>query len=370
MNDVKILYVDDEKENLNSFKAGFRRNYQVSTALSAEEAIEVLSREAIHVIISDQRMPKTSGVELFKQIKDLYPDPVRILLTGYSDINILADAVNQGHIFRYLTKPWSELELETCISNAYDYYLAKTELKTKIGELQKANDNLNRFIYSISHELRAPVASALGIINLTKLEGLFETKSSCSEYWHMMEECCIRLDRNLSSMLHYYKANRQMITTEEIDFKSLVEKLISLHKTALQVSNEIRVTINVAQPVKFVGDAFRIEIILSNFISNALKYQNPEENNKTVAIAVTVNEEQAIIRIRDNGVGILPEDKKNIFEQFYRNNNQQGIGLGLFIANEALSKLSGTILLESEINKGSTFTINIPNQYKKETLSM
>lgn len=366
MEEINVLYVDDELVNLNSFKANFRRNYNIYTAQSAQKSLEILETEPIHIVISDQRMPGTSGVELFKLVKEQYPDPVRVLLTGYSDINILAEAINEGHIFRYLTKPWSHLELDTCIKNAFDFYNAKTSLKQKVNELQKLNDDLNRFIYSISHELRAPIASALGAINLAKLEGMFEEGSDFAEYGQMIEDCIHKLDHSLSSMLQYYKNSRYKIDLNEIQFLPTIEKLITLFKTAHGVGYEIDFKINVAQPGAFVGDAFRIEIILGNLISNAIKYQNPDEKNKLIEITASITDEEAHIQVRDNGLGISPEEKDAIFDQFYRSGYHQGAGLGLFIAKEALSKLNGSIFLESEPKKGSIFTIQFPNQLNKQ----
>jgi two-component system response regulator PhcR len=102
------------------FKAGFRRQYEIYTAISAAEGLKILQNVAVHVIIADQKMPQTTGVEFFKSITKTHPDPVRILLTGYTDIEALADAINHGDIYRYITKPWNDLELHNSIKNAYD----------------------------------------------------------------------------------------------------------------------------------------------------------------------------------------------------------------------------------------------------------
>src|SRR3989442_955763 len=121
---IKIIYVDDEQNNLNSFKAAFRRDYEIHTALSANEA-EVLLNEHVdvHLIIADQRMPGCTGVEFFSSIIKKHPDPRRILLTGYSDVESLIGAINNGHIYRYVAKPWNELELRNTIQNAFEVYM-------------------------------------------------------------------------------------------------------------------------------------------------------------------------------------------------------------------------------------------------------
>src|SRR5580698_2441817 len=121
-NKVTILYVDDELNNLVSFKAVFRVKYNILTAISAEEAKKILRANVIQIIITDQRMPQITGVEFLESILEEFPDPIRILLTGYADMNAVIDAINKGKIFHYLTKPWNETELELAISRAFEVY--------------------------------------------------------------------------------------------------------------------------------------------------------------------------------------------------------------------------------------------------------
>lgn len=133
---INVLYVDDEVNNLVSFKATFRIKYNVTTAVSGEEARRILDSKPIEIIITDQRMPNMTGVEFLQSIIEQYPDPMRILLTGYADLNAVIDAVNKGKIFHYLTKPWNEEELDMTIKRAYDVYrlrMDEKELTEKLG---------------------------------------------------------------------------------------------------------------------------------------------------------------------------------------------------------------------------------------------
>lgn len=352
---VRVLYIDDEENNLQAFRASFRRQYEIYTALSAAEGLLILQNVDVHVVIADQKMPNTTGVEFFKSIVETHPDPIRILLTGYTDIEALADAINHGDIYRYITKPWNDLELHNSIKNAYDAYKAKIDLRNKMTELEKTNDELNRFIYSISHELRAPLVSVIGIINLVKMEDLYH---SSGEYWSLIETCSNKLDYYIQKTLQYYKNTKDIPDHSEIDFKQLVGELIDLH-TYSDKDTGFNVTIH--QNVKFVGDAFRIEVILSNLISNAIKYQKSNEQNKTVNIEIDVTDHQANININDNGMGILKEHLEKIFTQFFKSKMHHGSGLGLFIVKEALNKINGTINVSSNIEDGTTFKITIPN---------
>jgi len=139
---INILYVDDEKNNLISFKAVFRIKYQIFTAISGPEAIEILDQNKIHIIITDQRMPEMTGVEFLERILDKHPEPMRILLTGYADMNAVIDAVNKGKIFHYLTKPWNEDELEMTIQRALAIYKQREEEKIMQEKLSISNDQL------------------------------------------------------------------------------------------------------------------------------------------------------------------------------------------------------------------------------------
>lgn len=362
MGPIKILYIDDEEHNLESFKASFRRQYEIFTAISGAEAKNILDQTNIHIIICDQRMPEMTGVEFFKSIKNSHPDPMRVLLTGYTDIDALAEAVNEGHIYRYLTKPWNELELNNCIINAYSSYRSRVSLKEKVAELQKTNDELNRFIYSISHELRAPLASALGVIQLVKLENLIDPQSHLGEYWNLMEGCCDKLDYNINKTLQYYKNHRHQTVNEKIDFKALADQLISLHKQANNVTDQITFSIKVNQAVEFWGDSFRIEIILGNLISNAILFQKPATSDKRISVSIKVSQLEAQITVADNGMGIFKEHLPKLFTQFFKGKHEKGSGLGLFIVKEALDKIEGTINVKSDIDEGSIFTIRIPNR--------
>ncbi len=146
-NKINVLYIDDEAHNLTSFKATFRRNFNITTTESAEEGHAILAEGKIHVILSDQRMPKITGIEFFESIKDLFPDPIRILMTGYTDINAVIDAINRGQVYKYLTKPWNEDDVKIYIEKAYEVYRLRKEnleLTDKLIDVNKKLEFLAR----------------------------------------------------------------------------------------------------------------------------------------------------------------------------------------------------------------------------------
>lgn len=139
---ITVLYVDDEENNLVSFKATFRFKYKVLTAISGTEGIEIVKKNHVDIIVTDQRMPGMTGVQFLEEIIKINPEPMRILLTGYTDMAAVIDAVNKGKIFHYLNKPWSEEELDETINRAYDIYSERKDLLDTYSKLEVSNEQL------------------------------------------------------------------------------------------------------------------------------------------------------------------------------------------------------------------------------------
>ncbi len=150
-----VLYVDDEPHNLTTFRAAFRRQFQIVTALGAREGMDILAKQPVQLVISDQRMPEITGVQFLEQVAEQYPDIIRVILTGFSDLEALISAINRVGIFRYLTKPWHEPDLMLTMENARQLWQLRvknkillTELNTKISEQQKVLELFRRYVPS------------------------------------------------------------------------------------------------------------------------------------------------------------------------------------------------------------------------------
>ena len=159
---IKILYLDDEENNLIAFKALFRREYDVFTTTSAREAVEYLNQNEVPVILSDQKMPDISGVEFFEMILPDFPRSVRILVTGYADIEAVVNAINKGEIYRYVSKPWDEHDLRICIKNAIEKYQSNSgssSLLPAIWSLIDADPSLKNM-------LTKPSLASLAVISV------------------------------------------------------------------------------------------------------------------------------------------------------------------------------------------------------------
>ena len=137
-----ILYIDDEENNLISFKSTFRRDYHIHVASSGEEGLELMEKNNIQLVITDQRMPDMTGIEFLEQIVPLHPDCMRMIMTGYSDMEAVIQAINKGNIYRYVPKPWNREDLKITIDSALEVYNLKSQNKHLIDGLKEANQNL------------------------------------------------------------------------------------------------------------------------------------------------------------------------------------------------------------------------------------
>jgi len=357
---IKILYIDDEADNLTGFKATLRLDYHIFTAVNIPDALTHLAKHPdIRIIFCDQRMPVTTGVEFFEEIRGAHPLPVRILLTAYSDIESVIDAINRGNIFRFVKKPWAPVEIISAIEEANKFYLANSMLSVRNDELQKAYSELDKFAYSVSHDIRGPLSGILGAINVAReMYDIAEMK----EMLFLMEKSLKKLDTYILSMHDYYSLQRGELLISDIDFNKLVGEFKDIYKIYANTANiDFKVDVNQREP--FRSDVTALKLILNNLLSNAFKYQDKSNNAKSVELVIEVYKGTANIQVKDTGVGILGNHIGEIFNLFYRASSQEaGSGFGLYNVKSALLKLNGQIEVNSVLNKGTTFKVSIPTK--------
>lgn len=357
---IKILYVDDEINNLTGFKASFRMSYNIMIAVNAVDAMEHLnSHPDIRVIFCDQRMPGKTGVQFFEEIRSRYPKPIRILLTGYADIDSVIDSINLGNVFRYVKKPWKDADILTAINEANKFYISNSLLAVKNEELQKAYNELDKFSYSLTHDMRGPLLSILGAVEAAQhMDDITEIRKMLL----MMEDSVKNLDDFIQSVHHYYNLNRGELEIKEIDFNAIIQEQINIFNFTYLVS-DVQFNTAIEQKETFRGDEISIKLILNNLLSNAFKFQKRDNKEKLVDLKIQVENGKAVIEISDNGVGIDQNYIGDIFNMFFRANSQEvGSGFGLYNVKAAVTKLNGKITVNSEINKGTSFKVIIQNK--------
>jgi len=234
---------------------------------------------------------------------------------------------------------------------------AERRLKDNYEELQKVNRELDRFVYSTSHDLRAPLVSIAGLINITRIE---ENEELRQKYLKLMETSIQKLDEFIKDIIGYSRNSRLELKCEPVNFSLLFERSIDSLKPK-DGSCTIKTSIDIDSKGVFYSDLFRLNTICNNLLSNAFRYFDPQKGESFIEIKVVQDEQRARISIRDNGIGIEEKYQDKIFQMFFRATTQsQGSGIGLYIVKEAIEKLGGTIAVISTFQEGTEFVLEIP----------
>ena len=228
------------------------------------------------------------------------------------------------------------------------------DLNDKNIHLEKVNNELDSFVYSVSHDLRAPLMSILGLINLSKAEDSVKEHKS---YLSMMEEMINKLDRFIHEVIDYTKNIKSDVIVKEIDIEKEIKEIIDDLKFSDGWDQiDFQVNVNLSKPI--VADISRLSTILNNLITNSIKYYNPSVDKSFVKIEVNCEDNKRVLVISDNGLGIEEQYHDRIFDMFFRGTElSTGSGLGLYIVNEMVNKINGKLEFESKPNVGTKFTI-------------
>ena len=238
-----------------------------------------------------------------------------------------------------------------------------TQSKNSYIELEKVNYELDRFTYHASHDLRSPLRSLEGLIKAAREQDGLEEIRTCLL---MMEKSTVKLDNLINDLLTLAKSKKSEAKISSINFYRELQDCLSDY-TAQSTAKGIKINNNVIQSSPFFSDAVRLRIILNNLISNAIKYHRIDQTNPTILINISATPDKVILTVEDNGKGIAEKHIHKIFDMFYRaDSHSEGTGLGLYLVKITVEKLAGTIFIDSEVNKGTTFKIEIPNMEIQE----
>jgi signal transduction histidine kinase len=258
-------------------------------------------------------------------------------------------------LWAYQFKKYGERHIEQAYEVAR---LSEAELQK--DALIKANSELDKFVYSVSHDLRAPLSSMKGVIEISEEE----TRDPLMlEHFGLLKGSIKKLDEFIQDILEYSRNSRMEIKKQEINFKEMLDEITNDLKH-MSSNNERQVSINyeINNQQPFISDKGRVSILLNNLISNAIRYQNPETDKPCVDVEINMTDTKTGIVVKDNGIGISNENQQKIFDMFYRvSENSIGSGLGLYLVKEIVDKLEGKIEIESELGKGTAFSVEIPN---------
>jgi two-component system sensor histidine kinase/response regulator len=359
-----ILVVDDEKDIIDSIERQFRKKYKVLKTTSGIEALKIIQKEKIHLILSDQRMPEMTGVQLFERAQKIQEDAIRILLTGYSDVESVIAAINNGQIYRYITKPWDPTDLDVIVKRALDAYDLKSELKEKNIELEKAYKELktldqakSHFMILIGHELKTPLTTINSFLDLLKEETL---SADSQKYVQRISQGSDRLKEIVFDVLDLLGAETgQMKVKKE---SNSVTALLS------QVSGEFsdlidKKNLKISKPEKTHKAYFDPQIItkvLRKIIHNGIKFSS---DDATLKIQASEKDGTLEISVTNAGPTLSKSTIEHILKPFNIDedimNHSQGMGLGLSLTQSLLKRHGSELHIESE-SKMTKVRFNLP----------
>ncbi|MCC6420163.1 MAG: hybrid sensor histidine kinase/response regulator [Gemmataceae bacterium] len=379
-----LLVVDDEPDLVHSVQDLLRFDYRVLGATRAAEGLKIMERESVQIVMSDQRMPEMTGVEFLGRLRQNYPSVVRLLFTAYADIKAVIDAINQGHVYRYITKPWEPQELQAVLRQAAEHYdlleerrRLLDELKEKNRQLERANDELREanelkkgFIKVASHELRTPLTIVMGLSDLArKTPGLPDPLGHWLERIHVGS---VRLNERVELMT-------KLLLTNSFD-RPLRRKAVALADLVRRAADDVatfvqqrRQRLEVEAPADLGTVAVeedKLRDCVFQLLINAVKF-TPDGGVIRVS-ARRLADGGTEVSVADTGVGVDAASLPRLFDPFFtrfdvsRHSSgvyefeRRGLGLGLAVVKAFVEMHGGRVHAESELGKGTTIAIALP----------
>jgi signal transduction histidine kinase len=365
---LKILMLEDVQDDVGLIERTLRKegmDFSSKRVDSQEEFTRCLEYYQPDVILSDHALPQFNSLEALRICRKEAINVPFILVTGTVSEEFAVSCLKQG-ADDYVLKS-NMVRLPSAIQNAlkqrhHEVKRKKAErtLRKQNEELVKINKELDSFVYSVSHNLRAPLMSVLGLINLVQLENK-DGDQTMNDYFEMMQQSIHKLDETLKEILDYSRNARSALTITEVDTEKMVGESFDRMKY-MEGSDNISKSIKLGRRAAFYTDAYRLSVIINNLVSNAIKYRDVHKDHNKLEVTADVTETDLILSFRDNGIGIENEYLPKIFEMFFRaTERSEGAGLGLYIVRETVDKLHGKISVESRIGEGTIFTVTLPN---------
>jgi signal transduction histidine kinase len=376
--------VDDVADLVHSVQDLLRFDYRVLGATRAAEGLKIMEREQVHVVMTDQRMPEMTGVEFLKRLRERYPEVVRLLFTAYADIKAVTDAINQGSVYRYITKPFEPQDLQAILHQAVEHYDLVADRKRLLAELQEKNQQLESanselrqanelkkaFIKVASHELRTPLTIVLGLSDLGR-----QTPGVPPQVGQWLERIyvgSIRLNDRIDLMIKLMLADR----FERPLLRKAVALAELLHCAAADIATFIeqrhqQLVVDVADDLGTISiEEDKIRDSVFQLLVNAIKFT---PDGGTIRLSGRRLADGGVeVQVADTGVGIDPASLARVFDPFFTrfdvsrhssgvfDFDRCGLGLGLSLVKAFVEMHGGRVKVESEVNRGSTFTITLP----------
>lgn len=366
-----VLLVDDDPNVLSGYRRQLGRRYRLLTAAGGDEALALLDGEAnVAVVVADMRMPKMNGVQLLTEVEKRRPDAVRMMLTGNVDQETAVEAVNRGHVFRFINKPAPvEQVIEALEAALTRYRLTRAErevvrqaevIRAALERERAAAEQQRDFVGMVSHEFRTPLAIIDSAAEI--LSGPYQiNEQQRAKRFKMIRDSVRRLNDLVDSVLDFTRIDGGALKflPETVDLSALL-RAVAERVEATQSACRVALSLP-GEPLFIVGDPKLLDHVFANLIGNAVKYSPGKD-------AVFVNLEAAAdggarIVVADQGIGVPADEIPKVFDRFYRASTAGGIhgaGIGLYIVDQFLRLHGGRASLDSKVGVGSTFTVYLP----------
>jgi signal transduction histidine kinase len=368
---LKILVLEDVQDDVGLIERELRKgglSFETTRVDNKLEFIQALRQYQADVILSDHSLPQFNSFEALKLCRRSGVTIPFILVTGSVSEEFAVTCLKEG-ADDYVLKS-NLIRLPNAITNSLKQKQLELErknsdkaLREQNEELVKINRELDSFVYSVSHNLRAPLMSVLGLLNLAKLN---DRKEDIKQYFEMMEHSILKLDNTLKEILDYSRNARKEIDAQPVTIREVVEDSIE-RLQYMAGSDEVKKTMDIIQQSPLYSDAYRLLVIFNNLLSNSIKYRDSKKEENFVHFYITIEKRLLTIKVQDNGIGIPSDFVPKIFNMFYRaTERSEGAGLGLYIVKETVQKLGGKVDVHSELGVGTTFEIEIPNRIPQD----
>lgn len=366
---LRILMLEDVLDDVGLIERTLRKqgiafvSKRVDTEEDFTRALDTFKPE---VILSDHALPQFNSLEALQICKRVGLDIPFILVTGTVSEEFAVSCLKQG-ADDYVLKS-NLVRLPSAIQNALRQRMqeqkrhsAEQALRTQNEELRKINQELDSFVYSVSHNLRAPLMSVLGLLNLVQIENK-KKDFALDGYFAMMQNSIHKLDETLREILDYSRNARSELNIEKVDLRKMISESFEKLKY-IDGWDRIEKTIKLEGGAELYTDAYRLSLILNNLVSNAIKYHDRAKESSRIDIVAKITNDELELKLKDNGIGISDDLISRIFDMFFRaTERSEGAGLGLYIVKETIDKLNGSVQVDSVFGMGTTFVVKIPNR--------
>ncbi|TAE23015.1 MAG: hybrid sensor histidine kinase/response regulator [Candidatus Kapaibacterium sp.] len=362
-----LLLVDDEPGILLLLSSLFAPHYTVRTAESGADALRLLHDGYVpQVIIADQRMPGMTGAQFLGESRKILPNAVRVTLTGYTDIKEIVDSVNSGGIYRFVGKPWEDVELLETVRLCFEQYDLSTknaQLEAALARVEALNAEKNEIMGIVSHDLKNPISAVLGMTDLfMPNSGLTIPLADYPRFMGLIQQTAKNMLELVKGLLDDYwlESGKMELHTTPLDVSTLIHFIVEDYQQRA-TTKEITLHCDAPDNTLAFADERRLHQVLDNLISNAVKYSPP---TKHVFVRTVSGTHTVRIEIQDQGPGLNDDDKSKLFGKFARlsaqpTGGEHSSGLGLSIVKKMVEAMNGTVWCESEFGHGATFILEL-----------